>query len=472
MDSRRLLGNFGVAAVAQAVSLLLSLFMSFIVPKLLGVEEYGYWQLFIFYSGYAGFFMLGVNDGVYLVNGGKPFGEVDKRDVASQFAASMAVQLLFGFIVGVAGALLTSEPERSFVLAATGAYLVVCNAAGYMGYVFQAANETRWYSISTIVDKVAFFVPLFVLVMLRVDVCEPYIISYLCSKCVSLVYCLVKGRVIFRQGLLAPRDAFRRAFASARVGMSLMLANVASMLVLGVARAVVDAEWGIEAFGQFSFALTLENFFLVFIQQLAMVLFPALRQATEKERKRYFVKLRDGLSLILPTAYLLYFPLCALVDWWLPAYSSALDYLGLLLPICVFESKMNLVGTTYFKVLRGERMLLSINVVTVAVSTLGVAVGVYAVGSLEFVMVWIVGSIAARSVYSERWTGAREGAAPSRLWVAEVLLTVLFMVSVAMCSRLVSFSLIAIALAAYWRFNASVIRSVVPRGVRRKVKAH
>ena len=36
--------------------MLVGVFMSFVVPKLLDIDNYGYWQLFIFYATYAGFF--------------------------------------------------------------------------------------------------------------------------------------------------------------------------------------------------------------------------------------------------------------------------------------------------------------------------------------------------------------------------------------------------------------------------------
>lgn len=464
MDTRRLLGNFGVAAVAQGMSLLLSVLVSFMVPKLLGASEFGYWQLFIFYSSYAGFFLLGINDGIYLVNGGKTVGQIDRRSVASQFLCGMAIQAIFAVSIGLVAMCLVKDQERSFVLVMTGAYLLVSNAAGFLGYVFQAINETRWYSESVIISKMALFIMILVLVAFRVLSVEIYVVAYFVSQCFALAYCVIKARFLFTSDLLPFARAAAETLASAKVGINLTLANIASMLVLGVARFVVDAEWGIETFGQFSFALTLENFFLVFISQLAMVLFPALRQSSIEEKKRWFVKLRDGLSLLLPLAYVLYFPMSVIVKWWLPTYSDAVDYLSLLLPICVFESKMSLIGTTYYKVLRGERRLLAVNVITVAASTVGVFLGVYLIGSLEFVMVCVTASIALRSVYSEHWVEARMAVGKSGLWVQELCLTVVFVVTSQLAEFAVAVGTVLAAEALYFFLNRSTIRLLVGRG--------
>jgi hypothetical protein len=71
MNFNTLARNIAVAFLAQGVSFFASIAMSLLVPKVLGVETYGYWQLFGFYASYSGFFMLGLNDGIYLIEGGK-----------------------------------------------------------------------------------------------------------------------------------------------------------------------------------------------------------------------------------------------------------------------------------------------------------------------------------------------------------------------------------------------------------------
>ena len=55
--------NTMIAFAAQFISLSVSVVMSLLVPKIVGVADYGYWQLFMFYTTYSGFFHLGLNDG-------------------------------------------------------------------------------------------------------------------------------------------------------------------------------------------------------------------------------------------------------------------------------------------------------------------------------------------------------------------------------------------------------------------------
>ena len=56
MNYRSLVGNALTAFAAQGISMLVSAAMTLLAPKVMGVESYGYWQLFVFYVGYSGFF--------------------------------------------------------------------------------------------------------------------------------------------------------------------------------------------------------------------------------------------------------------------------------------------------------------------------------------------------------------------------------------------------------------------------------
>lgn len=120
--------------------------MSLLVPKVLGVTTYGYWQLFVFYVSYSGFFHLGLNDGVYLIEGGRTRIEIDKKLINSQFIVASVMRLGAGLLISLAGVVFADSSQRRFVLLAFALYTVMLNLSSYFGYVFQAMNETKLYS--------------------------------------------------------------------------------------------------------------------------------------------------------------------------------------------------------------------------------------------------------------------------------------------------------------------------------------
>ena len=432
MNYKSLLSNTLTAFAAQGVSMLVSVVMSLAIPKVLGIASYGYWQLFVFYVGYSGFFHFGLNDGIYLIEGGKLRNEIDKKAVNSQVIFGLVFQLIVGLAITLLAVVGAPGEDRTFVLVSFAVYTVINNVAALLGYIFQAMNETKLFSFSTMLDRLAFLAPLLFLIFARVEDFRLYVIAYIFGKVVSLCFCLWHSRDILSSGRLSLPDTLALSAHSVKVGFSLMIAGVADMLILGMARGLVDYAWGIEAFAVVSFSLTLVNFFIVFVSQAAMVLFPALRQGTEGERRRFYVRLKSLCEVFFPAVYLFYFPMVWLLSIWLPQYGESMRYFAMLLPICVFNTSMSLCFTTYFKVFREERLLLAVNLITVAASTVLSLLGIYAVGSLDFVLLGVVACIIGRFMWCERYYDRKMGEHTMLISIQEILLTVSFIV-VALC---------------------------------------
>lgn len=428
MNRSFILKNIGVAFLAQGVSMLISCLTSLIVPKILGVEEFAYWQLFLFYSSYVGFFHFGLNDGVYLIHGGKTRDQIDKPLVNSQFLIGTVFQIVFAVVFILASSAYSTSTERHFVLICTATYMVIKNAANFLGFTFQAMNETKLFSFSTIIERVFFFFPLIFLIALRCREFEVFVVAYCISGVLQLLFCLFHARDFLRSGFILPRPAFQQCARSIKVGIKLMFANIASMLVLGVARFVIDCVWGIETFGKLSLSLSMVNFVLAFVSQGAMVLFPALRQASPDELKRFFYASRNTFALIMPIAYLFYFPGVWLLRMWLPDYADSFIFIAYLLPICVFDAKMDISCTTCFKVGRDEALLLKMNALACIISVAGTLVGAFVLKSIWAIIAFVVIAIVLRNIISESVLTKKLQVAPClRLMLGELVLTLAFL---------------------------------------------
>ena len=428
MNYRSLAGNVLTAFVSQGVSFLASFIMSIFVPKILGVEDFGYWQLFLFYTSYSGLFHFGLNDGVYLIQGGKKREEIDKSSISSQFISLILMEATVGIAIIVFGLIILDAGERQFVIFAFSIYTIILNVSTFLGYLFQALNETKKFSFMIMLDRIAFLIPMLILIALRNTSFEGYVWSYVAARICALAYALWMARDLISFKRSPSKIAASEAFNSIRVGFSLMIANIASTMVLGVARGLVDFAWGIEAFGQVSFSLSLVNFFISFVSQASMVLFPALRQGTETERRSFYHVIRESMELIFPFVYILYFPMRFLISAWLPQYSDSLIYFAVLLPVCVFNTKMDICGTTYFKVLREERTLLLLNLLTVFISASLSLFSIYCFESLTGVLLGAVIAVIVRSLWTEYHLNSRLQVPGTPMILEEVALTVSFIV--------------------------------------------
>jgi hypothetical protein len=85
------LKNVFYALGAQVISLTASILVSFIVPKLIDVSNYAFWQLFLFYVTYINISRLGYIDGLYLRLGGKKYDELDHNKLKENIVEDLYI---------------------------------------------------------------------------------------------------------------------------------------------------------------------------------------------------------------------------------------------------------------------------------------------------------------------------------------------------------------------------------------------
>lgn len=425
----KFLNNLSYAFIAQIISLLLSITMSLIVPKILGVEGFGYWQLFIFYSNYMGFFHFGLNDGVYLKYGGIEYKNLDKILIGSQFWFGALFQSIIAIGIGMIAITFVNEQQRVFILVMAAIYLLLYNLSLYLGFVFQASNETKTFSISVILDKVIYILSIILLIIFKIRKFEYFVILFLIAKLVAFIYCIVKGKEIVFTKLLPTKKIFNESINNIKIGINLTLSNIAGMIILGAGRFFVDKAWGIEAFGKFSFSISLTSFFLMFISQISMVLFPVLRQTNREGLKKYYNYISNILGILLPGILVLYIPMKSILGLWLPQYKESLTYLSLLLPLCIFDGKMQLLCNTYFKVYRKEKIMLRINIITMIISIILSLIGAYILHNIYFIVVSMVIAVGFRSIIAEIYLANMMSEQIISSILIELILVIVFMIS-------------------------------------------
>lgn len=420
--------NFIYAFGAQCVSMLASLAVTFIVPSLIGVTEFAYWQLFLTYVTYVNISRLGLMDGLYLRLGGKKYEDLDynllsmERRVFIMFQTFVAICVLAGVL------LLDFEGDRTFVLVACCVCIVIINANNFLGYILQAVNLTRRYSASVILQNVMWFVAVLVIIVLKIYSYKVIIVMYILGSVCGGIYLAWYAREIVKHRKADHKLVFMDIKENISCGIKLMVATYAGNLIISSARMIIDASWGVEVFGYFSFSLTLANVFLTFINQVSIVVFPALRRVkSEKQHDAYYL-MRNILSLLLPVVMFGYLPITIIVHLIFSQYEQSLVYLPIFLPICTFDGKMQMMCTTFFKSLRKETMLLWINICTLAGSIGLACVGAIIVRNVEFVAYSILVVIALRSVVSELILGHMMENDIRKELIQEVVLVIIFVV--------------------------------------------
>lgn len=164
---------------------------------------------------------------------------------------------------------------------------------------------------------------------------------------------------------------------------------------------IVQWRWDELLFSDVSFAFAVSNVFLVFVTAISVVLFPSLKRLDESKLPQMYKNIRNIISPFLFIIMICYFPGCWILKRWLPAYTASLKYLGILLPLIIFSSKVSLLTNNYLKVYRKEKLMLLANAISVALGAVLFVLCAYVFNNLYALLGCVVFVIMFNSVLSE-----------------------------------------------------------------------
>lgn len=400
---RSIINKLSFSFVAQLFSIFVSLIFSLGITKVLDIEHYGYWQLFILYSSYAGFFHFGICDGIYLKLGGRKLKRLNQFNFTNQLVFFVAIQFIISIVFIAFLFATTSNPIKFELLLFIGPYLIIANLQTYLSYVLLATNQIESYSKSVLIEKLFITIALAVAYFLGIIVVSLLIYVYLIGKLLSLLFLVYQVKpLIVTKGLYSFRKInYKILFTYAIIGIPLMFSNILSTLLIGSNRLLTENKYGIIAFSKLSFSISLVFLFIIFVSQIGVVLFPMLRKMSHDNRKLIFQWINNNLTLLFICSMIFYFPLVLFVKKYVPQYFESTLYLSVLLPICVFEGKFQILHNTMYKVLNKQKTIFVINVISLVLCVLLTYISLYIFDSISYSIYMLVIVIGVRSIFSE-----------------------------------------------------------------------
>ena len=421
--------NMSYTISSNLISLFVSTLVILIIPKLIGVEEYGYWQLYLFYSSYVGFLHFGWNDGIYLRYGGDEYDSLDKKLLFSQFIMLFCFQLFVGVLMWILGSMVTSDTNRYFIIRMVGVALIIVNTRYMLIYILQATNKIKQFAKITISDRVIYIIIITLLLIMGVRDYRLMIVADLLGKFISLVYAVIFCKDIVIQNLSEFKLDFNETILNISTGIKLMFANIASVLIIGIVRFGIERTWDVATFGKISLTLSISNMTMIFINAIGIIMFPILRRTNQDKLPNIYTIMRDFLMVILLGLLLIYYPVKFFISAWLPKYAESLRYMALVFPIFIYEGKMALLINTYLKTLRKEKLMLKVNLLSMVLSLILTFISTSLLRNLDFAIFSIVLLLSFRSLLAERHLAKELKIAVNKDIILELLLTLSFILS-------------------------------------------
>ncbi len=386
-EKNQLFKNLSYSVVANGSNTLISMLLVLVVPKILGVTEYAYWQLYLFYASYVGFFHLGWADGVYLRFGGKDYHHLDKEYFHKQFWLLSGFEIILAVIIGLLTCFTVPDENKKVVFMAVGLCCVLQLPRTFLQYVLQATNRIVNYARNYFLEKIVYAVLVVSCLVMGIKSFEILVGADLFARGVTLLLLSFECKDIVRGKLSGLLEGCKEAWINISIGIKLMFANIASQLLLGIVRWAIQNHWSVETFGRVSLSITASNLLMTFISAVSIVIYPMLKNITVERYGEIYKKMRNMLMIPILGLLIVYYPAKEILSWWLPQYAQSLRYMALLFPMCIFESKMTMLVNTYLKVLRREKTVMWINWGAVVITAVSTGTIVYVLNNLTLSIV-------------------------------------------------------------------------------------
>ena len=421
--------NVSFTFASNLICTLISVLVTFILPKGISVENYGYFQLYFFYINYTGFLHFGWADGLFLRHGGAYYESLNKDVFGSQFKIYWIIEILISLIFCFAALYLADGPQRTKVFLLIGASIAFNLPKTYLQYLLQATNRIKEYATLITLERIVFGLFILAIVCSGKDSFTLAICADLLGKLISLAYAIYNCRDLLASRFILGKNVFKEIVSNINVGSKLMLANIASLLIIGVVRWAIDQKWDVCTFGKISLTLSVSNIMMIFVRSVSMVMLPTLRRIEGQKYASIYNDIKVILFTLMFGGLLIYYPLNVVLSIWLPNYADSLKYMAVLFPLCVFEGKLSILVEMYLKTMRLEKQILFSNIATLVFSIIATFVSVFVLENLSIAVMCMLVIFAFRTTLGEYLLSKHLNINFYRNIVVEMALVVVFVCS-------------------------------------------
>jgi O-antigen/teichoic acid export membrane protein len=390
-----------------ALAVLFNTSLVFLIPRLISIEDFGYWRLFLLYTGYAGFLHLGFADGALLRWAGRRLEEF--RHEVKPSMKFLLWQNLALVVTGSLGIALALPRHVLFVGLGVLIFAFIINAVTLLQNCLQSARLFGPVAVATAAPAGGFLAVTFLLNLRKTPDFRELIIIYCVSWLGVLLYLWI--RVGPKRGA-SPISGWSLGKEFTLVGWPILLANESFLLVQSADRLVVSSVLPIREFAEYSLAASTMFVPLTVATTVYRVFFCHVAGVEQESRARVYARASKFLLLLWSLLLPYYFVLEVFVRRFLPKYAPSLPIAGILLMGVIFLADIVILHMSYFYLHSRQRQFLFQAIVALVLSVsvaLAMALWVRSLAAVAIGQVvalafwWLVNEWSLRKTSGQGW---------------------------------------------------------------------
>ncbi|MCI8400961.1 MAG: oligosaccharide flippase family protein [Lachnospiraceae bacterium] len=365
-------------SVSNIIKLLSGILVGFLLPRIIGVTDYGYYKTFTLYSTYVGLFHLGICDGIYLKYGGKNYEELDKKKFRKYSCFFVIVEGIIALIIMICGAVFLAGEYR-FIFICLSAYLFFTNITGYYQIISQITSRFRELSHRNVIQSLLMAVS-----VVGIWAINKYFEIKISYRIYTLIYIFITAVLAvwymgtYRDISFGNRDKTYKVsgdiYCFIRTGFPLTVANLCSSLILTLDRQFVNVLFDTDTYAVYAFAYNMLSLVTTAIAAVSTVIYPELKQKDEKKLFELYPFLLMVVLCLVFACLTIYFPLCAFVEWFLPKYTGSIRIFRVIFPGLAISSAVTIIIHNYYKAIGRSFSFFIKSIVVLITSTIANAI--------------------------------------------------------------------------------------------------
>ena len=387
--------------ISNIMSVASGVVVGLLLPRILPIEDYGWFKTFSLYATYVGFCSLGLIDGIVLRHGGDDYQDLNRYLFRGYFKVYAGINGVFVLILLLLSCVF-HDKNYSYILLMLSLYLFAVNISGYFQQISQITQRFKEYSLRKIIYSGLKIIIVGILFLGELLGVTPnyyiFLIYFVLSEYILTIWYIFTYRDIVKGKSEKIQNIKKDILYLIKIGFPLLFANLCSTLILSLDRQFVSVLFDKETYAVYAFAYNMLALVTVAMSAISTVLYPTLKRTTEETMKKNFSNLVSIISMMVFATIVLYFPLCNVVKWFLPKYIDSLPIFRIVFPGLAISSSITVVMHNYYKTLGKNQIYFKKSILVLIISALanGIAYVVFrtpsaiSIASIVTMIIWYI----------------------------------------------------------------------------------
>lgn len=349
----RFFKNVAIVLISNIISMVSGILIGFIIPKIMGVSEYGYYKTFTLYSSYIGLLHFGFIDGIYLKFAGKKFEDLDKEKFRTYTRFLFLMEgIITVLVVGISFFFFGST--YFLIIFFVGLNIFATNIISYFEFISQITMRFKITTARNIIRcclNIISVLGLYLLSIFKDLVVYNYIyvsivlsITYL----LALWYVFTYRNILFGKGRKFGEEK-KEIFCFFKVGVILLMSNLVSQLVFVVDQQFVNIAFDNDTYSLYAFAYNMISLITIATSAISAVLYPTLKTIDKESIAKNYSRINSYLLIFAAACLAAYYPLLLIVNYFLSQYVDSLQTFLIILPGVLISSNISVVKYNCYK---------------------------------------------------------------------------------------------------------------------------